>query len=51
MKRITLLLLTLVCLTAMADSHTKHIDLSGTWQFAWDRQHTIQPDDVLTETV
>ena len=35
----------------MADSHTKHIDLSGTWQFALDRQHTIQPDDVLTETV
>ena len=51
MKRITLLLLTLVCLTTMADSHTKHIDLSGTWQFALDRQHTIQPDDVLTETV
>ena len=51
MKRITLLLLLLACLNLMADDQTKRINLSGTWQFALDRHHTIQPDDVLTETV
>ena len=50
MKRITLLL-TLVCLNLMAYGQTKRIDLSGTWQFALDRHHTVQPVDVLTETV
>ncbi len=47
----TLFLLALVCLNAMADSLPKRIDLSGTWQFALDRQHAMKPDDVLTETV
>ena len=35
----------------MADENIQRIDLSGTWQFALDRQHTILPDDLLTETV
>ena len=35
----------------MADGQTKRIDLSGTWQFALDRQQTIRSTDVLTETV
>ena len=51
MKRITLLLLTLSCLNLMVCGQTKRINLSGTWQFALDRQHTVQPIDVLTETV
>lgn len=51
MKRIVLLLLAFICLKAMADHHPQHIDLSGTWQFALDRQHTVRPNDLLTETV
>ena len=51
MKRIALLLLIMVCLYVMADNQTKCIDLSGTWQFALDRQHVIHPQDKLTETV
>ena len=27
------------------------MNLDGTWQFALDRQHTIRPEDRLTETV
>ena len=38
-------------LNVAADGQTKRIDLSGTWQFALDSQHTLQPDDVLTETI
>ena len=33
------------------DMNDKYIDLSGTWQFAIDRQHTVQPVDVLAETI
>ena len=35
----------------MADDTPKRIDLSGKWMFTLDRQHTVQPDDKLTETV
>ena len=38
-------------LNVTAAGQPKRIDLSGTWQFAFDRQHTVQPDDVLTETI
>ena len=51
MKKTTLLLFMLICLHAMADDTPKRIDLSGKWMFTLDRQHTVQPDDRLTETV
>ena len=52
MKRlITLLLTTILCLHVQAEDKSKHIDLSGTWQFALDRESTIKPDAVLTETI
>ena len=51
MKRPILLLLALICLNLMAYDQTKRINLSGTWLFALDRLHTVQPNDVLTETV
>ena len=51
MKKTTLLLFMLICLSAMADNQPKRINLSGKWMFALDRQHTVQPDDRLTETV
>ena len=38
-------------LNVTAVGQPKRIDLSGTWQFALDRQHTIKPNDVLTETI
>ena len=51
MKRTTILLFILVSLSALADNQPKRINLSGKWMFALDRQHTVQPDDKLTETV
>ena len=39
-----------VAVKAQLSSPSK-IDMSGTWLFALDRQHTIGPDAVLTETV
>ena len=51
MKKTTLLLFMLICLHAMADDTPKRIDLGGKWMFTLDRQHTVQPDDRLTETV
>ena len=51
MKRTTILLFILVSLSALADNQPKRIDLSGKWMFTIDRQHTVQPDDKLTETV
>ena len=51
MKKTTLLLFMLICLHAMADNQPKRIDLSGKWMFTIDRQHTVQPDDRLTETM
>ena len=51
MKKTTLLLFMLICLHAMADDTPKRIDLSGKWMFTLDRQHTVQPDDRLTETM
>ena len=51
MKKTTLLLFMLICLHALADNQPKRIDLSGKWMFTLDRQHTVQPDDRLTETM
>ncbi len=51
MKKTTILLFMLVCLHALADNQPKRIDLSGKWMFTLDRQHTVQPDDRLTETM
>ena len=51
MKRFILLLFATICLSMMADGQTNRMDLSGTWQFALDRDHTIRPGDMLTETV
>ena len=51
MKRICLFLSLLFCLSSHATNDSKTIDLSGTWQFALDRQKQVQPDNVMTETV
>ena len=51
MKRLILLLLIQGCLIVGAEAQSKRIDLSGTWQFALDRQNTIKPGDKLTDTV
>ena len=41
----------LVGLNMMADGQSKRMNLNGTWQFALDRYHTVQPGDKLTDTV
>ncbi|MBR0180496.1 MAG: beta-glycosidase [Prevotella sp.] len=46
-----LLLFMLFCVSAMADNLPKRINLSGKWLFTLDRQHTVQPNDKLKETV
>ena len=52
MKKLTMLLLmTVLCLSVQAEDQSKRIDLSGTWQFALDRQGTIKAGDALTETI
>ena len=43
--------MTVLCLNMQAEDQSKHIDLSGTWQFALDRQGTIKADDAMTEMV
>ena len=48
MKRISFILLSFICLFSQAEAQ---IDLSGTWQFALDRQGNIKPDVILTETI
>ena len=50
-KLTTLLLMTVLCLNTQAEDQSKHIDLSGTWQFALDRQGQIKPNAILTETI
>ena len=50
-KLTTLLLMTVLCLNTQAEDQSKRIDLSGTWQFALDRQGTIKAGDAFTETV
>ena len=52
MKKLTMLLLmTVLCLSVQAEDQSKRIDLSGTWQFALDRQGTMKAGDALTETI
>jgi hypothetical protein len=52
MKKLTMLLLmTVLCLSVQAEDQSKRINLSGTWQFALDRQGTIKAGDILTETI
>ena len=41
-KLTTLLLMTVLCLNSQAEDQSKRIDLSGTWQFALDREGTIK---------
>ena len=43
--------MTVLCLNMQAEDQSKHIDLSGIWQFALDRQGTMTADDAMTETV
>ena len=50
-KLATLLLMTVLCLNTQAEDQSKHMDLSGTWQFALDRKGNIKPDAILTETI
>ena len=50
-KLATLLLMTVLCLNTQAEDQSKHINLSGTWQFALDREGNIKPDAILTETI
>jgi len=40
-----------LCLTIQAGNQPNLIDLSGSWQFALDRQKTVTPDAAMTETV
>ena len=40
-----------LCLNTQAENKPRHIDLSGVWQFALDRQGTMKADDAMTETV
>ena len=50
-KLTTLLLMTVLCLHVQAEDQSKHIDLSGTWQFALDRQATIKAGDPLSDNI
>lgn len=47
----TLLLIAVLLSSAEGRGQQKQIDLSGTWQFALDRQSLVHPDYILTETV
>ena len=51
MKLTTLLLMAALCLPVQTEAQPKSMDLSGTWLFALDRQHTVTPDQEMTETV
>lgn len=52
MKQITtLLLMTVLCLNVQAENLSKRINLSGTWQFALDREGTMRAGDAKTETI
>ena len=48
--RTSFILLALLCISSMALSQPR-IDLSGTWQFALDRQRNLRPDAPMSETV
>ena len=47
----TLLLTAVLCLPVQTEAQPKQMDLSGTWQFALDRDGTIKASDTMTETV
>ncbi len=52
MRKLTTLLLLLVCLNSWADKNEGMcIDLSGTWQFALDHEGKLSPDQAMTETI
>ena len=51
MRRILFILFAINCSLFTATAQPKRIDLSGTWQFALDRQGTMKADDGMTETV
>ena len=50
-KLTTLLLMTVLCLHVQAEDQSKRINLSGTWQFALDRQGTRKAGDPLADTI
>ena len=50
-KLTTLLLMTVLCLHVQAEDQSKRINLSGTWQFALDRQGTLKAGDPLADTI
>ena len=50
-KLTTLLLMTVLCLHVQAEEQSKQINLSGTWQFALDRDSVMKAGDNLTETI
>jgi hypothetical protein len=51
MKRSLIILFSVYSLLFTATAQPMVIDLSGTWQFALDRQSLVHPDYILTETV
>ena len=51
MKKPIIILITCLMFVGVASGQNKRIDLSGTWKFAFDRQHAVKPDDALTETI
>ena len=50
-KLTTTLLTTLLCLQVQAGELSSKINLSGTWQYALDRNATVKPGDQMTETL
>ena len=52
MRKLTILLLLVACSTIFAATINRvHIDLSGTWQFALDPEGTVNPNQLLTDTI
>jgi beta-galactosidase/beta-glucuronidase len=43
--------MTVLCLHVQAEDQSKRINLSGTWQFALDRQGTLKAGDPLADTI
>ena len=50
-KLTTILIMGALCLHLQAEAQPKHIDLSGTWQFALDREGQVKAGDEMAETV
>ena len=50
-KLTTLLLMTVLCLHAQAGEQSTKINLSGTWQYALDRNGTVKANDQMDGTL